>query len=529
MARAVNRVVAFLLIVVGLVGVGFAINGVFAAGIGWDPGIDTRAANDMRQLSPGLTLDQAYEAVFATSEHYGLIVQWLADVLHNSFTGSTGFMSPDSRETYLWQAGVNVAFAAIAVSGLAVAIGRTLRSFLAGAFVWALLWTTPLFVGMSHVTYKDMPIAAGLTLLSAGLMLSMNQRQGAWDLPVGMVFGALGSTMALGTRISGWPLLMFVLVGSCFVAFLMYVRAGELRQAWRPIGVAAVSVVVGLVSLWLTNPLARIDMPRWLIDAALLAQATAGYDGPVRVAGGDQWSRELPWWYVPAWLGAQVPALTVLLVVGGIATLVVLITRPVAGLPRRTAGVFTPLVLQGVAAPVIIVALGSTLYNGIRHVIFIIPALIAFASLVIPPLQKRAQRSTLWLWLTAVVAVIPPMIGLLLVAQWSPYTYAYVNWYVNPDPRERPWELDGWGVTGVEGVERLRAIGAQLVAVAPSDFPVKIVGGQTYDAVRDQNPRSFGFYQFIVGDLKPLPPGCRREFTIQRGGLLLGEGATCTY
>ena len=88
MARLLNRLLTVLLVIVGFGSVWFAFRGVWAAGVHWDAGIDSTAAIQSRQVTPDMTLQDAYDSVIYTSEWYGILVQTLADWLNQQFTGA---------------------------------------------------------------------------------------------------------------------------------------------------------------------------------------------------------------------------------------------------------------------------------------------------------------------------------------------------------------------------------------------------------------------------------------------------------
>lgn len=523
----INRLLTATFVVIGSVGVWLAVRGIFVAGIGWDMGIDATAAIEVRQLDLGMSLQEAYDSVYFTSEWYGVLIQTLADWLHQTTTGATGYLMPDIHETYQWQAGVTVAVAVAATGGLALAIGRVLRSAVAGSFVWALVWTVPLFQGMAHVDFKDIPVAAGLSAFSAGAALVLQKNSKAIDAIAAFVLASFGVMVALGTRITAWPLLAVTALAALLVAAAWFGRRRDLRSFGQVGLVLGGGIAAGLFLVWLMNPLARIDMPTWLWDSAVMARDTAGYSGMVRTAGTDLWSRELPWWYIPAWLGAQLPLLTAVFLLVGLGAVGWYFWRPSVRVGRDQVVALSPFVVQAIALPMLIVLGGSTIYDGLRHVLFMVPALVALASLPVVAAQANAMGGGNLGRVVLVLALLAPALGLFNIVRWSPYSYAYVNPAAGADRHARDWELDYWGVTAIEGVERLQELGMELVAVSPTDFTSKMVGGLTPNAVNAQHPREFGYYQFIRGAYDELPPGCRSVFAIERDGHLLGEGAIC--
>lgn len=517
-----------MLLLVGAASVAVAFRGIFVGGVHWDAGIDTTAAIQLREITPDMTLQQAYDSVDYTSEWYGVFVQASADWLHQRVTGSTEWLMPHDPEAYLWQGVVNVIVATLGAGALAWGVGRVLRSALAGAFAWALLWTTPLWAGMAHLNAKDIPVAAGLTMTSVSLMLVMQRRRTRWDLVGAFMLGPVGAMLAVGQRVGTWTILVALLGLAFILVVLRSIRRRDMRSV-SLIGVLILtSVAVGLASLWLMNPIARIDLPQWLYDSFVMARAYQ-IDLHTRTAGVDVWSLDVPSWYVPAWLGAQLPVLTSAAVLLGAGVYAKSAFKPVS-VDRDTLFASLPLVIQGVLTPTVIVLMHATLYSGLRHILFIVPALIGIAAFVIPPTEtwlRNASARVVAAIGVVLALLVPVLAGLGRVTQWFPYSYAFVNPVASRNYPERDWDLDAWGVSAMEGVQRLQEMGESAIAVYPSDFSSKIFGGRTLDAVQAESPRQFGFYQFVAGDRKPLPPGCEQVFAIERAGMVLGEGAIC--
>ena len=170
--EAVRRVALVLLLALGLCSVGLAAWSVGAGGIGLDTRMDRVSALTTRSVDGDMTLQQAYDAIPSDHEFYGVFVGQTADVLHTLTTGSTKPLGPDDPTTYRYEASVTLALGVLAVTALAAVIWLALGSLLPAAFAWSLTLATPLWLGMEHVDYKDVPAAAGLTLVTSGLSLA---------------------------------------------------------------------------------------------------------------------------------------------------------------------------------------------------------------------------------------------------------------------------------------------------------------------------------------------------------------------
>jgi 4-amino-4-deoxy-L-arabinose transferase-like glycosyltransferase len=278
--------------------------------------------------------------------------------------------------------------------------------------------------------------------------------------------------------------------------------------------------------VWQTNPFARIDMPTWLVDSYQISKSYI-WVGVIRTNGVDVPSEHLPWWYAPSWLLAQLPLLmTAAIAMGAFFCICSLLGRR-WGVGRGPLLALTPLLLQGVVLPLGIVATGSVLYDGIRHLLFMFPGLAAIAAVGVASLQRGLPRSGRKAWLAPAVAGLVVAASLFATVRWFPYMYAYVNPVAGWDKSQRNWELDYWGVTAREGVDRLRDAGLNPIAVVPASEPSRPFGGLTEDEVAARTVPKWGLYAFLRWDAHLQEQWCTRKFTIERDGLVLGEGGYC--
>jgi hypothetical protein len=491
-------------------------------GIGWDSGFDTGAALDARAVSSSLPLDEAYEAVPSTSEFYGVFLYQFADVLHLLTRGATEPLMPDEPMTYRYQGAATLILSVASVTAFAVALAIAFRSLLAGAFAWSLTLATPLWLGMSHVDFKDMPVAAGVTLVTAGLVVSLVIEAGRKAALVGALLAGAGGAIVLATRAGSLTLIVALAIGTAATAAGWRIGRGRGPRVLPVVVACGSAIVCAFAFTWATNPIARIDMVQWLEDSAEYARSVHWELPPMRVAGTDVRGDDLPWWYVPAWLAAQLPLFTQMAIVGGIAVLVATVIRRHSVGSAGATMALVPIALQAVALPVAMLLGGAVIYDGLRHLLFIIPALVAFAAIALAVLDRRSRghRLSVLLPLGAIVIVA---VSLLSSIRWAPYAYAYVNPIAGPDKDARTWDLDYWGVSAKEGVERLQALGYEPIHVEPSasvGLPYGAVEGPTVGG-----PRT-GLYVFLRWG-GAADYGCTVVFTIERGGHVLGEGARC--
>ena len=513
-----RRLAIALLLALGAASIVVAIWSLRHGGIGWDSRFDTGAALDARAVSSSSPLDEAYEQVPSTSEFYGVFVYQFADVLHQLATSATAPLEPDDPTTYDYQGAATLILSVVAVTALAFALATAFRSLLAGAFAWSLTLATPLWLGMSHVDFKDMPVAAGITLITAGLILSLTVRARRRAALFGAILAGSGGAVTLATRGGSLALITALAGGSAAVAVGW--QLGSRRQlATSPILIAsATTLVCALAFTWATNPIARIDLLQWLQDSADYAQAVHWELPPMRVAGTDVRGDDLPWWYIPAWLGAQLPLLTLLAVLGGLAVLTIRFVRRGNPFGAGATIALVPIGLQAVVLPAATFLGGAVIYDGLRHLLFMIPALLAIPAIAVAALaQRRSERLRVVLPVGLVVIVAASLFASI---RWAPYAYAFVNPVAGIDKDGRTWDLDYWGVSAKEGVERLRKLGYAPVSVQPNPSV-----GVPYGAEEDPTG-SAGLYVFLRWT-HAADYGCTTLFTIERDGHVLGEGARC--
>ena len=157
-----RKSVTWTLIALGVFGALTAVLSVGRAGIGWDAPINVQSAAQVQSVSSDASLEEAYEQVILTDEFYGILISQIADTAHSWITGSSRTLEASDLATYRWQAGVTLVIAISGAAALGLAIGRALHSPVAGSFAWALTMNTPVYLGSSHVNFKDVPVAAPL-------------------------------------------------------------------------------------------------------------------------------------------------------------------------------------------------------------------------------------------------------------------------------------------------------------------------------------------------------------------------------
>ncbi|GAB3196862.1 hypothetical protein GCM10027062_07070 [Nocardioides hungaricus] len=274
-----------------------------------------------------------------------------------------------------------------ALAGVAALARLALRRWSWGLVAAAALAAMPAWTGHAMFNLKDVPVAVGYTLVTLGLaVLATTERRRL--LAAGSATAAAGVLLAAGTRPGIWPGLALALAA----AVVLMTRTDVVARLLAMVA----AVVVGVGALALVYP-ALFGSPFDALTGSVLESS--------RFGGGSVGRG-----YVPAYLVAEVP--TLLLLLGGLGA-VVAVRR------LREQPVLALVLLQAFALPLLAIARGSNLYNGLRQLLFAYPALAVLATIGIAALATRR-----WLWPAGAVALVAPMV---VQVQLFPYNYAYAS------------------------------------------------------------------------------------------------------
>ncbi|MBI3491205.1 MAG: hypothetical protein HY047_05395 [Acidobacteria bacterium] len=355
---------------------------------------------------------------------------------------------------------LSLAFGLVSVA-LALWIGSRLGGALAGCLSAVFLWMTPVYYGHAFNNPKDIPFAVLSLAAFAAIVASWRWLPRlpsiAW-IATGL---AIGSTLAV--RVGG--LVLFLYLAAVWAAWLAIRAADRTPQSTLGADVSALAVSglrivllawIVMVVFW---PYAAIDPIRNPFDALQATAHFPDYTGTVRFEGLDLAPNHLPWTYVPVWFGVTLPEFYF------VAAAIALWQTPavIAAIVRRQADgervvLVLTLVLQIVFPLATAIALRSSLYDGIRHFLFVVPLLaigagIAVASFLQSGIHRAVRGSVGALIAVSIVMTCADMIRL------HPYQSVYFNRVFGGGvaaAAER-FDTDYWGQSYREGVEWLMA------------------------------------------------------------------------
>jgi hypothetical protein len=298
----------------------------------------------------------------------------------------------------------------------------------------------PPWLGYSLFNYKDMPVAVGLA--ASVYFAILYARGGDWRTAAAF-FAAL---LWLGTqKLAAMPLAL----PACAC-----VAIATLRHPTRNrIGVVAVQATIFILLLYISTPPAWTT-PFEFVTTNLQYMSHHAWSGCTLTAGEciGRGSVERPNLYSPLrymglWYSAQMPLLY--LFMAGVAFVMYL---------HRAGDAVRHLLFASVCWPLIaIVWSQSTLYDGIRHTLFLVPLMIAFTFCNLPISNWSRPRP----WLMAYLLFL-----LVDVVRLQPYSYVWFNEPTRLFASHKNYETDYWGFSLKEATKD-----AQML-IGPMDFVV---------------------------------------------------------
>ncbi len=403
----------------------------------------------------------------------------------------------------------------IALSGLCAVLGSMLASGSVGV-AWAstataiALLTMPRFFGHMFNNSKDVPFAATFTLAVAALAALLSRPGRSWSrvLLAGVAVGA-----AAAVRPGGAPLLG-LLLGATLLASVWLERSA--------VGRAAIDAgLKGMVALGIAWLLMVLPWP-WAHEAPIVRpleamQSAAAFHAsyPVLFAGEVLPSTQLPRDYTSRFLLITVPPATLLLSLLGL----LWSARQQRAALRTPRAMVLALLQLWLFAPLLLAAiLRPNLYDGLRHFLFVLPALAAFAGLgAIAVCQRlRPGRARAAATLGVVFALLSPLPELVRL---HPYQSSYFNLLVGGvGGAEGRYETDYWSSSYREAVQwlndRVAREGRESVGVLVAANAFSLLCAVPYASERLR--LSAVFAPNLPGD---LPPGVDYYIGTYRYGL----------
>jgi 4-amino-4-deoxy-L-arabinose transferase-like glycosyltransferase len=347
--------------------------------------------------------------------------------------------------------------------------GRRIGGPLAGLIALALLMTCPLFIGHAFMNAKDAPFAAAMAFLLLGLVRAFQEypRPGAATI----VLVGVGAGLALGTRILGGFGALYAIA-----ALALIVTIEARRDGLRAAAAAAGGFLLRLLPGFLLGYAAMALVWPWgaaepLNPFRALQYFSRFFEEPWDELFGGVLIKvtQMPRSYLPTLLALKLPEMFTVLALGGVGGALIGAFRS-GNAPNRRAVLL--LVALAAALPIAIaVAMRPAMYNGVRHFLFVVPALAVAGGLagawLFDALRHRGHLIAMGAAVAFVVGIALPVADMVRA---HPYEYTSFNRIAGgvAGARER-YMLDYWGLSLKQASQALAARLAELKLQKPKD------------------------------------------------------------
>lgn len=341
----------------------------------------------------------------------------------------------------------------VSVAGLVFILTRSKLAWL-GVFILALF---PRFWGHSFFNPKDIPFA---TLFTLGTFLGVRlvnyyfgkedqvNQIGLNKITVYSLLYGIAIGLATGVRIAGFFLLFFFLIAHLSVKSNLkdiYLTLIRFSKFYLIIFIAWTITTIAVYPASWSNPV------KWFYEAVFSLSKYSVWDNTALFNGQQIPGRSLPWYYLPSYLLMTIP---VLFQISFIVGLIWLILKYNKLNPTQKACAIL-VILQIFTLPLIAIIKQSTMYDEIRHFLFIIPGIAVLATTALIWFYQSIANKYIKLFLATLLTLYLISIGLDMAA-FHPYEYTYFNrTYGGLKAAHRQQETDYWGLSLKEGMEWL--------------------------------------------------------------------------
>ena len=356
--------------------------------------------------------------------------------------------------TYEGRHFVNVVFALSAVVGT-YKLGRLVGTPRAGFLSALFLLTIPEFYGHSFNNPKDIPLAAlsvwALVAILRGTRTipRVGWREIAWTgLALGLLLAVrVGAVFYFGYVVIAWT---GALALKCWT---IGTTKRELIDHAARLSVALALVIVGawtiMLMFWPYGQIKPIEHP----IRAIFEAAHFPWNASVRFQGADILASELPRTYIPIQIAIKLPEYLYFVFACGVVAMITAL-RNASTVLSRTAADVTMLVLAVLFPIGVASLLGATVYDGMRHFIFVLPPLAVLGGVGLSEFLHRWSGRSIRVGVGVVVALGLAYVIIDMIAL-HPYQSVYFNHALVgglPGARGR-FETDYWGNSYREAVE----------------------------------------------------------------------------
>lgn len=346
-----------------------------------------------------------------------------------------------------------------------------------GWFGAVVLVLFPRFWGHSFFNPKDSPFAAMFIFSTfMGAYLLGHYAKKGDDLKIGFnsttvlttLYGILVGLLT-GIRIGGFIMIFFIGLVYLMIRlgkkinYLTFVHAGALHL---------VMAIAWLATTTLVHPSAWSNPIGWLFEA-LAYQSSHPWSKDVLFDSHYIPAQQLPWYYLLKWVTLTVPLIFQISIILGL----VLIMSNYRALSDIQRAAIMLVLLQIFFLPFIAMIKDSTIYDGMRQFLFILPGMAVIAGISLLWLYEKLPTQKIRLLAVICLAILFAQIGFDMITL-HPYEYIYFDRFMGGlRGAQHRYETDYWGLSmreGIEWINKNSGAGTNVVVGGPFYYAVKL-------------------------------------------------------
>jgi hypothetical protein len=369
----------------------------------------------------------SFELNFGYTRIYGLLVEFLSAAAQQVVPGDLWVVRHYVNALFGW-AGVVFAFL----------MAARLFGVRAGWLAAALLVCMPRYIADSMNNPKDLPFAV-LMLAGTYYIISIKPHYPYFSWPHAL---KLGIAIALALNVRSMGLMLLGYTGLALAITITAARDFDHRRLASTAGRFVVIALVALIGGTVFWPWAQEQPLTRPVEAFFLASGFS-WGNPSLFMGEEISGTAVPWYYLPTWLAISVPAVV-------LAGMVFALARLAFAEPSRPrlAALWALFLFPAVAAMVRHVSL----YDGIRHMLFIVPPMAVLAAAGWDFLLRSAQPNVRAIVALAFAVMIAEPV--LFQIRNHPHQTVYFTPVVGgPRGAFARYDMDYWGNCVLEATE----------------------------------------------------------------------------
>ncbi|WP_041933641.1 hypothetical protein [Gloeothece verrucosa] len=404
------------------------------------------------------------------SKYYGFIFNYAADQIYDLTKPLGDFKSVQASNTFNeHEKNVLKLKRRIQVKHIVTFIFSLLAFVAVGGIVailtgWEYAWFAPIvlalfpqFWGHSFFNPKDIPFAVMFTVSTwlGACLLNYYYQVEAEHLKIGknkitlysLLYGGLAGLFT-GIRVGGFLMIFFVIAAHLLTHLNLKALSLKIKNFAPFYGL--------MIGSWflittLCYPASWSNPIQWFFAALDNFSKYSLWDNSVLFDGQFIPGKSLPWYYLLRLLTITVPIIFLLAFLIGVMAIIINYKK----FPENRRACAILVLLQVFFIPTVAILKHSTIYDGIRHFLFILPAIAALSATGLIWIYKKINNKPLKIFAVTLLMIQFSLI-ITDMSALHPYQYSYFNrTYGGLAAAYNQQETDYWGLSLREGMEWL--------------------------------------------------------------------------